>query len=204
MNVFVLCTGRNGSVSFANACKHITNYSSSHESRCKLLGEKRLAYPPCHIEVDNRLSWFLGRLDAEFGKEAYYVHLIRDKKATANSYKRRWKNSIVRHYCEGILKTPRELLNQYQKQHVCEDYCRTVNENITFFLKDKPKQQRIALETIEKDFLLFWDKIGAEGDLQNARDELKRKHNASKKIQGRNILYTLKLKAYAIKNKLNL
>ncbi|WJI25223.1 hypothetical protein RHP47_05945 [Thermosynechococcus sp. QKsg1] len=50
MNVFVLCTGRCGSVTFAKACTFITNFSSAHESRTFLLGEARLAYPDRHIE----------------------------------------------------------------------------------------------------------------------------------------------------------
>ena len=36
MNVFVLCTGRSGSVTFYNVCKHIKNYTTSHESRKNL------------------------------------------------------------------------------------------------------------------------------------------------------------------------
>ena len=63
MNIFVLCTGRCGSMTFTKACGHIDNFSSAHESRCGRLGNERLAYPENHIEVDNRLSWddFNGR-----------------------------------------------------------------------------------------------------------------------------------------------
>lgn len=56
MNVFVLNSGRCGSTTFIAACRHITNYSSGHESRATLIGEERLAYPTQHIEADNRLS----------------------------------------------------------------------------------------------------------------------------------------------------
>lgn len=63
-NVFVLCTGRCGSTTlFAQACQHIENYTASHESKIFLLGDKRLEYSQNHIEVDNRLSWFLGSLE---------------------------------------------------------------------------------------------------------------------------------------------
>jgi hypothetical protein len=84
-NVFVLCTGRCGSLAFARACAHMTNYSCGHESRCSLLGAERLSYPSRHIEVDNRLAWLLGRLDETYGKDAFYVHLRRDRDATARS-----------------------------------------------------------------------------------------------------------------------
>jgi hypothetical protein len=46
MNVFVLCTGRCGSTTFARACRHMTNYGVGHESRIGKLGEERLAFPP--------------------------------------------------------------------------------------------------------------------------------------------------------------
>ena len=49
MNIFVLCTGRCGSVTFTKACQHITNYTCTHESRVSLLGEDRLNYPPLII-----------------------------------------------------------------------------------------------------------------------------------------------------------
>lgn len=42
-----------------------------------------MAYPPRHIEVDNRLAWFLGYLQEHHGHEAYYVHLTRDRDAVA-------------------------------------------------------------------------------------------------------------------------
>ena len=63
MNVFVLTTGRSGSLTFAEACRHITNFSCGHETRVGLIGAERLAYPDQHIEVDNRLAWFTGRLE---------------------------------------------------------------------------------------------------------------------------------------------
>ena len=50
MNVFVLCTGRNGSTSFVRACEYITNYSATHQSRSHLLGDERIAFPDDHIE----------------------------------------------------------------------------------------------------------------------------------------------------------
>ena len=62
MNVFVLCTGRCGSVTLYKICKHIQNFTSGHESRKKL----DFKYQENHIEIDNRLSWFLGRLDDKF------------------------------------------------------------------------------------------------------------------------------------------
>ena len=45
MNVFILCTGRCGSLTFTRACGHMTNFTTAHESRVALIGDARLA---CH------------------------------------------------------------------------------------------------------------------------------------------------------------
>ena len=89
MNVFVLCTGRSGSTTFYRACRHITNYSAGHELNTSEVGRARLDYPEDHIEVDNRLSWLLGRLDQAYGDRAFYVHLTREEEPTARSFDRR-------------------------------------------------------------------------------------------------------------------
>ena len=105
MNVFILCTGRSGSKSLTLACKHITNYTVGHETMAREIGNRRLEYPTNHIEADNRLSWFLGRLDATYGNKAFYVHLKRTKESTVNSFVNRWdyQGSIIKSYAEGIL-----------------------------------------------------------------------------------------------------
>ena len=63
---------------------------------------------------------------------------------------------------------------------VCEDYCRTVEENIKFFLKDKSQWLLVQLENAQQDFAHFWDRIGAEGDKEAAMAEFNNMHNASK------------------------
>src|SRR5690606_7316777 len=131
------------------------------------VGPGRLEYPDQHIEADNRLSWFLGRLDQRYGDQPYYVHLTRDPLATAKSYYRRWgpPGSITRAYGQGILYLHSNSID------VCLDYVETVNANIRHFLKDKSKTQHIAIESIREEFPRFWERIGAEGDLQAAMAE---------------------------------
>ena len=103
MNIFVLSTGRCGSTTLYNFCKHITNYSSGHESRDNL----NFSYNNNHIEIDNRLSWFLGRLDSKYGDKAFYVHLMRDDKKVAASYEKRfyYKRGISIGYKYNLLST---------------------------------------------------------------------------------------------------
>ena len=176
MNVFILCTGRSGSVTFIRACQHITNYTAGHETRSTLLGEDRVAYPDQHIEADNRLSWMLGKLGKKYGKDAFYVHLRRDVEATAASFNRRWgrPKSIIDAYAEGILMRPRE-----QSLELCQDYIETVHENLSYFLKDKPNKLTIELEDIKTGYKTFWDSIGAEGNLDKALAELDIQNNPS-------------------------
>ena len=176
MNVFVLCTGRCGSTTFVEACRHIRNYSAAHESRSGLVGGERLAYPPRHIEADNRLSWFLGRLEKAYGDEAFYVHLKRDELDTARSFARRYESGIINAYRSAILlggpPHPDPL-------RVCLDYCETVNANIEGFLKDKTKKVGVSLENVKQDFQNFWELIGAEGELPAALSVWDRIYNAS-------------------------
>lgn len=183
MNVFILCTGRSGSTTFVKACSHITNYSSGHETRTKLNGVDRFSFPENHIEGDNRLSWLLGQLDGHYGNDAFYVHLIRKKEGVAGSYMKRWKgsSSIIKAYTAGIKMRRPQKLNKEQKYQYCLDYYDTINKNIEFFLRDKSNKMVIRLEEIENGFEEFWSKIGAEGDYEKARQELRVKHNATKK-----------------------
>lgn len=175
MNVFILNAGRCGSTTFIQACRHITNFSAQHESRVKLTGAQRLAYPERHIEADNRLSWLLGRLDERFGDDAYYVHLSRDLDTSAESFMRRAGFGIMRAYREGVLLGAAE----QSERELAEDYLETVNTNIALFLKDKTHRMNFSLENARRDFTRFWEWIGAEGDLPRALAEWQTRYNAS-------------------------
>jgi len=176
MNVFVLSTGRCGTMTFSKACRHITNFTSGHESRLPLIGTERLAYPDNHIEIDNRLSWYLGRLHQLYGDTAFYVHLTRDTQQVAASYARRSEFGIMQAYREGIL-----LGGQSAQSHLqlALDYIDTVNANIRLFLQDKHHTLQFRLETARQDFATFWGRIGAEGEYANALAEWDIQYNAS-------------------------
>jgi len=176
MNVFVLNTGRCGSTTFHKACRHITNFTTGHESRSRFVGEDRFRYPPNHIEADNRLSWVLGRLHRTYGDGAFYVHLRRDDKATAKSYVKLYHGGIIRAYREGVLKGASESSHPLD---VSLDYCDTVNSNIELFLADKSARMDFSLENGKEDFRRFWSLIGAEGDLDAALAEWDVTHNST-------------------------
>lgn len=176
MNVFVLNAGRCGSTTWIRACAHIANYTAAHESRVHLTGELRLAYPDRHIEADNRLSWFLGRLDRRYGDQAFYLHLKREPADTVSSFARRGAFGIMRAYRDGILlNAPSGLTDEA----LAADYLETVESNIELFLKDKPRHMAARLETARQDFRRFWKAIGAEGDLDAALAEFDVRYNSS-------------------------
>jgi predicted O-methyltransferase YrrM len=189
MNVFVLCTGRCGSMTFAAACKHITNYTSAHERQRQHqpIGKRYLSlwYPDNHIEVDNRLSWFLGGLEKEYGAEAFYVHLIRDREEVARSFLKRWDQrgaNIIFSFAWGILTTPYGQvtgLSDHERIVIARQYWDTVNDNIRFFLRDKPRKTTMWLSDMKGPFQEFWHRIGAEGDLSAALEVWKTRLNAS-------------------------
>lgn len=176
MNVFILNAGRSGSLTFINACRHITNYTCAHESRSGHLGDARFQYPQNHIEADNRLSWFLGRLDRAFGNDAFYVHLRRNRSDTAGSFTGRYTGGIIRAYRKTILiGLPRDT----DAMDVALDYCDTVESNIELFLRDKSNKMDFSLENAGEVFPEFWELIQAEGDLNTALSEFGTAYNAS-------------------------
>ena len=175
-NVFILSTGRCGSLTFAKACNHFTNYTSEHESLSGELGKKRFEYPLNHIESDNRLSWFLGKLNRYYGNNAFYVHLKRDKVMTAQSFEKRSDRGIMSAYQKpGILIGS----NEADMFKVALDYVETVNSNIEYFLSDKDNKMDFYIENPEKYFEKFINNIGAKGKLDKAFNEFKIKHNKS-------------------------
>ncbi len=175
MNVFVVSTGRCGSTTLARACRHITNFTSGHETNRSRPIQRRLKYRDQHIEIDNRLSWFLGTLARRYGAAAYYVHLKRDPEAVAESFMHRWRarHSIIRAFANNILCVNEQTID------VVRLYVASVNANIAHFLRDKPNAMTIELEHLETQFPEFWSWIGAEGDLDAAIETLTQAHNAT-------------------------
>ena len=179
MTVFILCSGRSGSTTFIKACSHITNYTAGHESRSGLLGMDRVAYPENHIEADNRLTWFLGKLDQAYGDDAFYVHLHRNRKETAKSFTKRFNcGGIITAYSTAMLINCRF---RHKPIDFAYDYCETVESNILLFLKDKTRTLDFPLEKAQKNFALFWRAIGAQGDLSAALAEWDRSYNATER-----------------------
>jgi hypothetical protein len=182
VNVFVLCTGRCGSTTFVEACQHLTNYTAGHETRAARIGPARFDYPERHIEADNRLSWHLGALGRAYdGREVLYVHLKRDPEAVARSFVKRWDSSfrpsMIRAFGHGIVQRVRDWPEE-RRLDVCRHYVDTVTANIDEFLRGR-EAVTVELATVEADFALLLQRIGAEGDRASAMSEWGVRHNAS-------------------------
>lgn len=178
-NVFVLGTGRCGTTTFIEACRHVANRTAAHESRISEAGPGRLAYPLGHVEADNRLSWMLGRLAEDWGDRALYVHMLRDEAAVARSYLARWKidESIIYGWRTSIVPGIRPGTPPLE---VALDYARTVNANIRAFLLSRAHVATVRLERAEEDFGRVWDQAGFEGDRAAALAEWRVPHNAAR------------------------
>ena len=157
-NVFVLGTGRCGTMTFSAACAHFDNFSASHESRTSLLGADRFDYPDDHIEVDNRLSWFLGELDRRFDDdETFYVHLTRSSDEVVDSYARRWdagfRSNIGRAFGYGIVIRANEWPPE-DVESVLRFYVDTVTSNVDAFLRSR-NAMTIELEQLDPKFAVI-------------------------------------------------
>lgn len=180
MRVFVLGSGRCGSVTMSRACGHATNFTVLHESLASMYGAARFAYPDGHIEVDPRLSWFLGDLVVRF-PEALYVHLVRDEEATAHSIARRWHNGRIgfaRAFGESMVMRGR-VDDPGERLELSRFLVRTVRSNIALALASVPRCMEVKLEEAPEWFPEFWRRIGAQGDLGAAVAEWGARYNAS-------------------------
>lgn len=181
-NVFVLGTGRCGTVTLAKACEHISGFSTGHETRARQIGDARFDYPSDHIEVDNRLSWFLGGLGRRFDDDStLYVHLVRDRSAVVESFERRWDSpfraSIIRAFGHGIVSRSTDW-SLDERREVCGFYVDTINQNVAEFVAGRQSIE-LQLELLDEQFVPFAERIGGRVDADAALAELRVHHNSS-------------------------
>ena len=180
-NIFVLCTGRCGSKTFTKACQHATNYTTSHEGMAL---RHNLDYPDNHIEVNNRLVWYLGLLDKKF-PDARFVHLMRDPESTALSYAKKkagnefniirtWRSSIrMGWYVRQGKDEERTVLDD------CREYVDAVNGLVSSWLAGHPQSWiRVFIED-SSSFERFWNWAGMDGDLNAALATFQKRFNAN-------------------------
>lgn len=169
-NIFVLCTGRCGSKTFSNACGHATNYSVGHETVWLRRG---LAYPDDHIEINNRLVWYMGLLREKF-PYARYVYLYRNKGDVARSYMHRtgaefslmraWRNAIRMGWFSQRSKDP-----EREPYEDALEMVTAINTNIEVFMETLADWQKVFVDIERPDtFKRFWERMGLKGDMDAA------------------------------------
>jgi hypothetical protein len=188
LRVICLTTGRSGSSTLAAALGHATNFTVGHETRSSESILKRVAFPDGHIEVDNRLAWFVGHLADLFGEssEVVWVYLSRDPALVAKSYSTRIHSTgIVRAYARGIRKDSSDLTH-VDWYNLSLEMVEVINRNIELLLSSvKGPVIRIAIESPERGFTDLWKTAAIEGDLNAALKELRVNHNSSENLRRR-------------------
>ena len=171
MRVFVTGTGRCGTVTFARACKHITNYTSAHETQSRRRTVS-LDYPDNHIEVDPHFAHYMGPM-IHTHPGAMWVHLWRDRDAVIRSI---MKKGNLQHWSRVAL------WRVQQDEEVATLVHDALYSNIrAHLIRSVQKKLHIETPVSEAAFRDFWNAIGAEGDLGAACKELEIKHNRSRK-----------------------
>jgi len=181
MRVFVTGTGRCGSVTFHKACRHVSNYTSGHETHTNKVVDGRLAgdvanwdYPDDHIEVSPQLVIAIPILRKRY-PEAKWVHLVRtDRDACARSLHSR---SDMRAFAEYwfLNSHPDEMAVAY----AVYDTIRSLGESLL------PDAFTLELERATQQWRACWDFMGAEGDYQASLGEWNTRHNATKALKRR-------------------
>lgn len=169
MRVFVTGTGRCGTVTFARACGHITNFTSGHETRAK---RPKILYPDNHIEVDPHLVWRMGELIETYPK-AFYVFLYREPNEVKASMAKRPSMKVWGRFA---------FMNPSIRPSVA---ARSIHDSaiaVMAWYKGSIETQ-IAMHTPipDKQWLAFTSKIGAQGNAGAQLAELKKKYNASRR-----------------------
>ncbi len=188
MNVFAIGTGRSGTKTFYEACKHITNFTVGHETKVSDTSPDRIFFPDRHIEVDHRLNFFKGRLVYAYDPAyMHFVHVFRNSIDVEASWAKRIKDkhSMVNTWPNAAFYKP-GLMTDAAKASL---YVRATLADIEVFMSGYGARYGRHLtheipidqpDAAEAGFSRFWRLIGAQGDMVAALNTLKERHNASR------------------------
>ena len=175
MRIFVTGTGRCGSVTFSKACRHVTNYTSGHETHTNKTTPEGLCgdvanwqYPDNHIEVSPQLVIGIPILRRRY-PAAKWVHLVRgDRGACARSLCQR---SDMRAFAQYwfLNAAPDELSVAYAVYDTVRSLCEAL----------LPDAFTLQLEQARLQWPACWEFLGARGDFQSSLYEWHRRYNAT-------------------------
>lgn len=146
--MFVIGTGRCGSATFFQACRHITNYTTGHETTVRKIKND---FPDRHIEIAARLP--IGTIIKNY-PGSKWVHLIRERDSCVQSLITNGKEPLE-HFIKYHKKTPIDL------ETTATLYYEWTNDNIKQMLKT---ERHITMHLEDIEWMEFWGFIGAEGN----------------------------------------
>lgn len=194
MRIFVVGTGRCGTRTFAQACKHVRNYTSGHETHAqKFIGN--LSYPDGHIEVDHHLAWALPLLREQYGAgpDAFYVHLLRNRAECVASLSRRhdmdmWAALGCFVLCNRSTPERRAQAAAYyydSKNAIIDATLGKQSLGRGFVLSGNCLTTYI--ESLPEAWPVFWDAIGAQGDYDDSLAECSKRYNRGLESKGEKV-----------------
>lgn len=181
MRVFVVGTGRCGTVTFSKACRHISNYTSAHERMAQQPAvANRLKIPDNHIEVDPHLFYYLASIIQKY-PDALFIHLTRDVDKVTRSQIRRpsTRTRGIGPLVSVCLQQNYWKMNDSHRREAIKFLVSSTIDNIRAILKTADNVAEVCIDDLHEWFPSFWKSIDAEGDLERAVAECKIKHNAS-------------------------
>lgn len=148
MRVFVIGTGRCGTITFSKACSHFENHTSGHETKC---ANNDLKYKDNHIECDPHLFWHLPNL-IETYPDALYVHLVRERESCIGSLSKR--NSLRKY------QTFTEMTDKFDANSIAAKYYDFCTKTIDYILPNTKKHMKMILTPSSDAWKKFLEIIG--------------------------------------------
>jgi len=160
MQVFVTGTGRCGSVCFSHACRHITNFSSGHETKAV-----DLIYCDNHIEVNTQLWIVIPKL-VEMYPNAKWVHLVRDNSTCVPSIAALDHGEVAAAFAKlfGTIITGSGF---FSAMRLYEAATQNIRANLSSLVSAGNKIE-VSLENAKEGWADFWEMIDANGDFNES------------------------------------
>ena len=168
MNIFVIGSGRCGTLTFSKSISHCTNYTVGHESHAGSVD--RLNYPENHIEVSSHLTLYWPMLRKRY-PQCRFVWIQRvDDVRCARSISKLQGGQIVRDFCNVFHQQPNPVLIEGALD--IYDMMNAQGEASGAF--------RIEMENAKAQWQRCWDFMGCEGDFELSLNEWDTRYNETR------------------------
>lgn len=183
MRVFVIGTGRCGTVTLSRALALQASFSVGHESRAAHFRD-RLFYPDRHIEIDNRLTWFASLLREIYEvNETVFVHMRRDPYEVAMSYAVRYRPGGLMHaFMHGIIQTTPGRGDYEERLHTALLMVNAIQAQCDLFLQTVPLAVTIDLHAPDSGLKILCEYTGLQSHEEDFVKAMGHVHNATRPI----------------------